>query len=202
MRSSLADAGVEVTANIAVEPGKDEYADAVAKAAADNPQLVYVITYYPEGGLIAKAMLEAGTSARCLADFGAYDNAYVKAAGLDAAKNCPLVGVPAPGDFPGSKALVDAYRSSSKEVPGTWAPYAYDSVKLLAAAATTAGGFEAKPLRSALEAVSGWKGWTGSVAFDAKTGNRLPAPVVVVSASDDGTLHVDDSWAIATSFKY
>jgi ABC-type branched-subunit amino acid transport system substrate-binding protein len=68
--------------------------------AAAKPDLIYVDTYYPEGGLIAKAMYDAKTPAKCLADYGAYDNGFIAAAGLAAARNCPVVGVPAPRDFP------------------------------------------------------------------------------------------------------
>ena len=109
--------------------------------AATKPDLIYVDTYYPEGGLIAKAMYDAKTPAKCLADYGAYDNGFIAAAGLPAARNCPVVGVPAPGDFPGSAPLLKTFASAVSDVPNGWAPYAYDSVNILADAATTAHGF-------------------------------------------------------------
>jgi len=202
MTASLEAAGVDVKANIAVKSGQDSYTDAVAAATGSGASLVYVVTYYPEAGLIAQAMLASGTSAKCLADYGAYDSGYVAAAGAAAAAACPLVGVPAPDDFPGAQPRVDAFVAQFGRQPGTWAPYTYDSVKVLAVVATTAGGFEAVPLRNALATPTGFKGWTGSVAFDATTGNRVPAPVVVVSASEDGTLRLDQSWVTATSFTF
>lgn len=202
MVSSLGAADVTVTNQVAITPGQDSYADAVAEATTGSPDLVYVITYYPEGGLIAQAMLASAPESKCLADYGAYDSGYVTAAGLAAAQNCPVVGVPAPDDYPDSAGHVAAFAQAFGEAPGTWSPYAYDSVMLLAAAITDAGGVDEGPLTSALAATSGWSGWTGSVAFDEPTGNREPAPVVVLSTRDDSTLHLDESWSTATGFEF
>ncbi len=141
---------------------------------ATNHQPIYVVTYYPEGGLIAKAMLETKSPATCLADFGAYDNGFVTTAGVAAAQSCPIIGVPAPGDFPGAASLVVDYQKAFGSVPGTWGPYAYDSVRILADAATKAGSFESAPPSLALGAEKGWTGWIGSVTFDPATGTRVP----------------------------
>ena len=203
MRELLGAAQVRITDYQPIEPGAKTYASIVAKVAATKPDLVYVETYYPEGGLIAKAMHDASTPAKCLADYGAYDNAFVTTAGLAAARACPVVGVPAPGDFPGASPLVSAYSSQYGTAANVWTPYAYDSVNLLAAAATAAGGFAKGPLSDALANITNWKGWTGTVGgFEAKTGNRTPASVTVDRPDSKGVFHVDPSWAAATKFTY
>jgi branched-chain amino acid transport system substrate-binding protein len=202
MNTAFAAAGAEVTADVAITPGAASYAAAVAAATAGGVDLVYVIAYYPEGGLIARAMLELAPDTKCLADYGAYDAGYVTAAGVPAAQNCPVVGVPAPDDFPDSAERVARFTAAFHEAPAGWAPYAYDSVMLLATAGSYAGGFDEAPLRSALQATSGWRGWTGSVSFDVSTGNRQPAPVVVLSTRDDGTLHLDAAWSAVTGFEF
>jgi|694.fasta_scaffold152125_1 branched-chain amino acid transport system substrate-binding protein len=202
MATSLAAAGVTITATETITPGAASYTDAVTKVLATNPSAVYVVTYFPEAGLIAQAMLAANTTVNCLADYGAYDNGYITAAGIPAAQKCPVVGVPAPGDFPGSTSLVSAYTSQFNAAPGSWSPYTYDSVLLLADAINRAGGTSAGSLRSALAATKGWKGWTGSVAFDSTTGNRIPAPVTVDIVDDAGTFHVDPAWVSATGFTF
>ena len=48
-----------VTAYEKVQPGKKSYTDVVDKLAATKPDVIYSAVYYPEGGLIAKEMLEA-----------------------------------------------------------------------------------------------------------------------------------------------
>jgi len=202
MTSSLTSAGVKITASESIAPGAKSYSDTVTKVLATNPTAVYVVTYYPEAGLIAQAMLAANTSVKCLADYGAYDNGYITAAGVAAAQKCPVVGVPAPGDFPGSSSLVAAYTKQFNAAPGSWSPYTYDSVMLLADAITRAGGTSSAQLKAALTATKGWKGWTGTVAFDATTGNRIPAPVTVDIVDASGSFHVDPAWVTATGFTY
>jgi ABC-type branched-subunit amino acid transport system substrate-binding protein len=122
---------------------------------------------------------------------------------LRAAQNCPVVGVPAPGDFPGSEPLLRTFASLYPNAPNGWAPYAYDSVDILAEAATTARGFAAEPLTAALKGIANWKGWTGTVGgFEPTTGNRTPASITVDRADAKGTFHVDAAWATATHFAY
>ena len=88
------------------------------------------------------------------------------------------------------------------EAAGTWSPYAYDSVNLLADAVKSEGSFDSTKLNEYLDAVDGWKGWTGSVTIDAKTGNRDPATVVVTSVNQDGGFSVDSEWSKAVDAPY
>ena len=57
-------------------------------------------------------------------------------------------------------------------------------------------------LTKALDAVRGWKGWTGSVTIDPSNGNRQPATVVIVDTDKKGQLHVDEDWAKAVGAPY
>jgi branched-chain amino acid transport system substrate-binding protein len=202
MTASLGKAGVTITATESITPGAKSYTDTVTNVLATNPSAVYVITYFPEAGLIAQAMLAANTSVDCLADYGAYDNDYITAAGIPAAQKCPVVGVPAPDDFPNSAPLVEAYTKQFNSAPDSWSPYTYDSVLVLADAIGRAGGTSAAALKSALAATSGWKGWTGTVSFEATTGNRIPAPVTVNTVTSAGAFQVDPAWITATGFTY
>ena len=201
MAKTLPAAGVRITTTVEIVPGATSYVDAVTRAVASNPQLVYVIAYYPEAGLVAKAMADSGTTVKCLADFGAYDNGFVTTAGAAAAAKCPVVGVPAPDDFPGATAHVAAFTKKFGEPPGVWSPYAYDSVMVLADAIGRAG-YAAADLGKALGATSGRTGWTGTYAFATPSGNRVPAPVTVNVADRTGALHVDTSWVAAVGFVY
>ena len=202
MKELLTAAGVTVVADEGIAPGASSYSATVTKILAAKPDLVYIDTYHPEGGLIAKAMFDAKTTSKCLADYGAYDNGFITTAGIDAAQACPVVGVPAPDDFPGAATLVKEYRQEFGSAPGAWSPYTYDSVLVLAAAAQAAGIFAHEPLTNALKAINGWKGWTGTVAFESPSGNRVPAPVTVNRADASGAFHVDSAWINATNFAY
>lgn len=202
MAKTLPAAGVRITTTVEITPGATSYAAAVASALATDPQLIYVVAYYPEAGLVAKAMADSGTATKCLADFGAYDNGFVTTAGTVAAKKCPVVGVPAPDDFPGATARVTAFNKEFGTGPGVWSPYAYDSVMVLADAIARAGSTAAVDLNAALAATKGWSGWTGTVSFASPSGNRVPAPVTVNVADSAGMLHVDSSWVAAVGFVY
>ena len=80
LRTLLEQAGTTVTAYQAIDPGAKSYADVVQTVAAQKPDVIYAATYYPEGGLIAKAMYEQNVSSKCVADYGSYDAAFVTTA--------------------------------------------------------------------------------------------------------------------------
>lgn len=194
--------GVKVDTNVPIEPGKQSYKDAIAYANRTKPDAIYLVTYFPEGGLIAKEMRAEKIAAKCLADYGAYDAGFIKAAGETAAEDCPVVGVPAPSNFASSAGHVSDFVDEFDTEPGTWSPYTYDSVKLLAEGADKAGGFEPAKLNPVLGAIKGWKGWTGSVTIDPSNGNRDPATVVVTTPDGKGGFTVDTSWAKAVGAPY
>ena len=202
VRSDLEAAGVDVVAYEGIEPGKDDYSAEVEKLAGTGADVAYLVTYYPEGGLIAKEMFDQKVETACLADYGAYDNAFIETAGEKAAENCPVVGVPAPSDFAGSARFVDAYGTEFDEDPGTWSPYTYDSVNFLAEGVRQADGFDAGRLEKALDGVKGWQGWTGSVTINPKNGTREPGTVVVVRTDSSGAFTVDRDWAQAVGAPY
>jgi branched-chain amino acid transport system substrate-binding protein len=202
LKGSLEMAGVTVTAYEKVQPGKKDYTDVVEKLAATKPDVIYAAVYFPEGGLIAKEMREAKVESQCIADYASYDTGFVETAGIAAARACPVVGVPAPEDFAGSAPKLADYKGEFDQDPGTWSPYTYDSLNFLADGVEKAGGTTAKKLTNALNGVSGWKGWTGSVTIDPHNGNRQPATVVIVDTDAKGQLHVDEDWAKAVGAPY
>jgi branched-chain amino acid transport system substrate-binding protein len=202
LKGSLEAVGVTVTAYEQVQPGKKSYADVVEKLAATKPDVIYAAVYFPEGGLIAKEMQQGNVESQCITDYASYDTGFVETAGTRAAQACPVVGVPAPGDFAGAAAKVDEYRDEFDQEPGTWSPYTYDSLNFLAEGVKKAGGTSAKQLTAALDGVKNWKGWTGSVTIDPGNGNRQPATVVIVETDAEGQLRVDKDWAKAVGAPY
>ena len=200
VRRQLERRGVEVTAFQQLEPGREDYSGVVNELAAGTPDAIYAAVYFPEGARIAKA-ISPGSSPTCLLDYGAYDTGYVEDAG-DAAPNCDVVGVPAPGDFAGAETFVSEYEDQFDEAPGTWSPYTYDSLNVLAQAVEQAGGFDAKALTSALNEVEGSEGWTGTTTLVPGTGNREPATVTLDKVTDEGAFSVDPAWAKAVGAPY
>jgi len=202
VKEDLESSGVKIVAFDPIAPGGKNYDEEVGRLDSSGADVVYAAVYYPEGAKIAKGMLEQKVDAQCLADYGSYDTGYVKDAGVEAARSCPVVGVPAPGDFEDSAQYLRDFQEDFGTDPGTWSPYAYDSVNLLAEAVKESDGFDSTKLNDFLAKVDGSKGWTGEVTLDPKTGNRDPATVVVTSADANGDLHVDKEWAKAVGAPY
>jgi branched-chain amino acid transport system substrate-binding protein len=202
LKGSLEENGVEVTAYAKVQPGEKSYSGLVKELAAKHPDVIYSAVYFPEGGLIAKEMQKSGVGSKCVADYASYDTGFVETAGIAAARACPVVGVPAPDDFDGASEPVCEYKQKFHQEPGTWSPYAYDSMNFLAEEIEVAGSAEASVLEETLDKVKGWTGWTGSVTIDPENGNRTPATVVIADTDAKGKLHVDKSWAKAVGAPY
>jgi branched-chain amino acid transport system substrate-binding protein len=200
VRGRLESAGVEITAFEPVEPGAEDYSDIVKKLGAGNPDAVFYSVYFPEGALIAKATTSGGST--CLLGYASYDTGYVENAGAAEARNCGVVGLPAPDEFKGSTAHVTDYEDRFGEEPGAMSPYAYDSLNVLAYGAEQAGGFDADALTAALNKVSGFSGWTGPITLERGTGNRVPTTVTVDEVDEQGVLSVDPSWAKAFGAPY
>ena len=199
LQQLLADAGVTVVAYEAIQPGLADYADVVATVEGFEPDVIYADVYAPEGALIAKAMHESASEAACLADYSSFDDTYITNAGIEVAMSCPVVGVPAPGDFLGSQSYVQVYTDAFGEAPGAWSPYTYDSVRFLVAGINGAKATDLASVKAVLDQVKGWTGWTGDVAIDPATGDRNPATVVVADVNEAGEFHVDLDWAEAVS---
>ena len=217
MKSLLEKAGVKITAYEAVKPGASNYTSTVKKLEATNPDVIYSVVYFPEGGLIAKEMNASSSKVKCVADYASDDPGFVTTAGTAAAQACPVVGVPSPGDFPNGGSFDAAYQKAYGEGPGTWSSYVYDSVNLLADCVKSAGGFDNTPnadgsttaqadgstaLTKCLNETKDWKGVTGSVTIDPANGNRNPATVVLLATDSNGELHVDKDWANAVGAPY
>ena len=192
--------GVTVTAQLPITEGQSDYTSVVTQALASHPDAVYAAVYYPEGGLIAQEMLSGSPTTTCLADYASASSGYAVAAGIPAAQNCPVLGVPAPNNFANSAGLVAAYTAAFKTQPGLWSPYTYDSLNLLVIAAAKAHNFQYVPLSKALFATTGFSGWTGPAAILSPSGNRTPAPVTVDSVDALGNLNVDLKWAAAVGY--
>jgi branched-chain amino acid transport system substrate-binding protein len=202
LQTDLQGRGVAVSAFIPITPGQANYDDALAQASATNPAVTYLATYYPEAAVLATGLAAANSASTCVADYSAFDNGFISNAGVDVARRCDVLGVPAPGDFSDSEARVASFQDAFDAPPNVWSPYTYDSVLLLADAITRVGSAEADVLTPVLEVTEGWSGWTGPVAFETPSGNRVPSQVAVLEVGADGAFTVNEDWAQASGFTF
>jgi branched-chain amino acid transport system substrate-binding protein len=156
------------------------YADRVIEALATSPDLVYVSTYYPEGVEIAKALFAAGSTPRCLMGLANVDNGFLAKATLAETQRCVFSGVPAATEMPTARSYVRKYRATFRRTPGVWGSFTYDSAKILFAAINRAKSYRFSAVERALRATQGYRGATGMITIDRKTGYRATVPVSIL----------------------
>ncbi len=191
MFSALDKQGVLVT-KIEIDPTATDFSAVVAQALTNNPDTVYVSTYYPQGAIIAKelaAQAKAGNNARCFMGLANQDPAFITAAGAAAAHRCTFSGSPTPTQFGNalSRAYVRSYKAEFGTAPGTWGIYAYDSVRLWANAVTQAGTTDLDAFSANILNTKNFAGATGPITIAPKTGNRPNVPVAILGVSVAGT---------------
>ncbi|MGA0122476.1 MAG: branched-chain amino acid ABC transporter substrate-binding protein [Gaiellales bacterium] len=196
MYRALRKQGALVT-KIQIDPDATDYTAVVRQALTDNPDTVYVSTYYPQGALIARALkaeADQGNDARCFMGLANQERPFITQAGIAAASRCTFSGVPTPTQFPyaKAKAYVKAYKARYGRQPGTWGIFTYDSVYTLAAAIEKGGALDADATRRALFATKGLAGATGPITIAKRTGNRTDVPVAILSVNKRGAFVLED----------
>ena len=190
MFNALDKQGVLVT-KIEIDPTATDFTAVVAQALTNNPDTVYVSTYYPQGAIIAKALAaqaKAGNNARCFMGLANQDPAFITEAGAAASHRCTFSGSPTPAQFGNSlsRAYVHNYKAEFSTAPGTWGIYAYDSVRVWANAITKAGTTDRDAFSQKILHTSKFAGATGPITIAAKTGNRTNVPVAILGVSVAG----------------
>ena len=159
------------------------YADEVSQALAANPDLVYVSTYFPEGARIATALAKAGSKPPCLMGLANVDNGFVAKTTLAEAQRCVFSGVPSATEMPSAKAYVREYRAAFGKKPSAWGSFTYDSARILFRAIDRAKSFDFAKVERALRRTKGFRGATGAITIDPKTGYRRVVPVGILRVS-------------------
>jgi branched-chain amino acid transport system substrate-binding protein len=185
LRAALVRDGASVTRTSVRETNEtglpsNYYSAQVAQASATHPDLVYVSTYFPEGVEIAKALAAAGTTPRCLMGLANVDNGFLAKVTLAEAQRCVFSGVPAATEMPSASRYVRKYRTMFKRTPGVWGSFTYDSARILFAAINRAKSYAIGPVERKLRRTSGYRGATGTITINPKTGYRAGVPVSIL----------------------
>ena len=156
------------------------YADQVASALATRPDLVYVSTYFPEGVAIAKALTRAGGVPPCLMGLANVDTGFVARTTAAEARRCLFSGVPAATEMPSARAYVGQYGRMFARRPGVWGSFTYDSARILFAAIARAKSLDFAAVQRELRRTKGYRGATGAITIDPRTGYRRSVPVAIL----------------------
>lgn len=190
LKAALEPKGVNVT-QVTVQENQADYTAAVQQALTNNPTVVYLSTYFPEGAKIAAALKATGNPAKCFAGLANQDPGFVTAAGIPASQNCVFSGVPEPQQFPTARNYVKAYtKAFPGKTPGTWGTFTYDSANILFAAWKRAGDpFSYGKVLAQLKKTRNFAGATGAITIN-RQGNRPNVPVSILSVSGQGKFDV------------
>lgn len=159
------------------------YQARVAEALATAPDLIYVSTYFPEGIPIARALNSAGTTPPCLMGLGNVDTAFTAEVSLAEARRCDFVGVVAASQMPSARGYVSQYRRAFNRTPGVWGSFYYDSARILFAAIERAGGTRFGAVNAGLRATRNFRGATGPITIDRRSGYRTNVPVEILTVN-------------------
>jgi branched-chain amino acid transport system substrate-binding protein len=185
LRTALVRDGVSVTTTSVRETTEaglpsTYYADQVAEALRSSPDLVYVSTYFPEGVQIAKALAAAGSAPRCLMGLANVDNGFLAQTSVSEAQRCVFSGVPAATEMPSAAGYVRAYGARFGTTPGVWGSFTYDSARILLAAINKARSYSFAAVERKLRRTVGYRGATGTITINRKTGYRTKVPVSIL----------------------
>lgn len=200
LRDALVGEGVDVVAFEGITAGERDYTPVLTKVKTASPDLYYVSTYYPEGGLIAKQAAELEVPGTCFMGLAVQDPSFPKIAGLDVAQQCYSSGVPSAEQFPRAGDYLRRYQEAFGTAPGAWGTFAYDSAKLLFDAVERAGTWDRQAVSDALAKTKGFQGITGDISIDPVTGNRVEVPVVILRIDAEGNYVIDPEWAEFAGF--
>jgi branched-chain amino acid transport system substrate-binding protein len=185
LRRALVKDGASVTwtsVRETTDPGtKGTYfADRVSSALRSTPDVVYVSTYFPEGIQIAKALAEGGSTPHCLMGLANVDDGFLAKVTLAEAQRCVFSGVPAATEMPSAGSYVRRYRTAFAKKPGVWGSFTYDSAGILFAAIDRAKSYDFAKVERTLRAIQSYRGATGTITIDSKTGYRTSVPVSIL----------------------
>ncbi len=159
--------GGSVEASLTFAEGDDAaIADAVAALAGLEPRGLYIPAY--AGDLATALRLLGETRIRPIVlGTSAASSEQVRTAG-PAAENLvfPKSSFDPAADSADVSAFTAAFQARYKAEPDVYAAHAYDTVRVLAAAVTLAGSWDADKIRDALLLIDNFEGVTGRLAFD------------------------------------
>jgi branched-chain amino acid transport system substrate-binding protein len=159
----------------AIIPGDRDFAVALSKIKAQNPDIIVFTGYYPEAGMILRQKKDLGWDVPMVGGDATNNRALVEIAGAEAASGYYFVSPPGPDDMnsPAAVKLFEVYRSKYKELPGSvWSVLAGDAFNVIAEAVTKVGSDSGKIAQYLHTNLKNYEGLSGQISFNEK-GDRI-----------------------------
>lgn len=163
--------------------GDTDFKAQLEQIKAQNPEVIFLPSYYTEAALIITQARQIGLDQPFLGTDG-WDSPEFLRIGGDAVNNSYFSGhFSAESNNPQVQEFVKTYTAAYGAPPPPLAALAYDSVYLLADALKRAGSDDPIPLKNALAGTQDFPGVTGNITLDEK---RNPNKPVVIIRVDKG----------------
>jgi branched-chain amino acid transport system substrate-binding protein len=164
-KDAEADGSVKVALATSVTAGESDYSSVVNQIMSVKPDMLYWTGYYQEGGLIINQLKAAGYTGKIMVADGSVDPSLVKIAGGTNADGVFATMTQTPDTIKGAESWIADYKKKFGSDPGPYSTQSYDAVKLAAHAITEAKSTKGADITKALEAVDGFKLFSGPLKF-------------------------------------
>jgi branched-chain amino acid transport system substrate-binding protein len=148
-----------------VTAGESDYSANVNAILKSNPDLIYWTGYYQEGGLIIRQLRQAGYKGTIMVADGSVDQKLVDIAGAANAEGVFATMTQTPDTLSGAEKWIADYKSKYGAEPGPYSTQSYDAVRVAAEAVKKAGSTDGAAVIKALEAIDGFKLFSGPLKF-------------------------------------
>lgn len=157
--------GIKVALATSVTAGESDYSSVVHDIMGANPDMVYWTGYYQEGGLIINQLKAAGFKGKIMVADGSVDASLIEIAGGTNADGVFATMTQTPDTIKGAESWIADYTKKFGSAPGPYSTQSYDAVRLAAEAITQAGSTDGDKIIAALEAIDGFKLFSGPLKF-------------------------------------
>ncbi|MFN4142472.1 branched-chain amino acid ABC transporter substrate-binding protein [Aestuariivirga sp.] len=165
-RAVLVEKGIAPAAEESFKAGSKEFGALAERLAAAGVEVVYFAGSYVEGGLLARALRAAGSSAQIVAGDSLVSEDFANTA-KEAAEGTLVTFTFDPRKLQSARSLVERLRAEEQSAEG-FTLYAYAAVQVWVAAAEATGGTDSTRIAQWLRAGNRVNTVVGPVQFDAK----------------------------------
>jgi branched-chain amino acid transport system substrate-binding protein len=148
-----------------VTAGESDYSANVNAILKGSPDLIYWTGYYQEGGLIIRQLRQAGYKGTIMVADGSVDQKLAEIAGAANAEGVFATMTQTPDTLSGAEKWIADYKSKFGAEPGPYSTQSYDAVRVAAEAVKKAGSTDGDAVIKALEAIDGFKLFSGPLKF-------------------------------------
>jgi len=156
--------GMDVVAEETYEPSATDFRAQLTKVKAANPDMIYMLAYPADAGLVLKQMRELGITVQVVGADASKDDAVLATAGN--AADGLIVTLPGVPKSPELTAFADAYKAKYNKEYSAYTPEAYDAVMIIAKACA-ATDCTSTAMKDYLYSMGLYKGASGTYEFDA-----------------------------------